>query len=351
MKNKNVRIFAMLSVLLMAFSILVPSIALASEYGTFSPDEYMTRAMWVTFLYRRVMPDKLESASIQFKDVDEDYWAYNAISWAAKEGIVKGMSENIFAPEMYISREQVASVLYRHTVQSGFSVDGKTDLNEFSDGGNVSGWAEEAVKWAISSGIITERDDDTLDPSGTVTISEYMRIIRQYTSIYTEIDKYTGEERQKSDSSHMTTEQNATYDAIDLMGKRIKDIIDIYGEDYVFPDFGIGGANLIFYEGNPYIFFFIPEDYKQKGINNEAVTTIKVSKNGIIDGNAAVGMTFDELSDEFGIDLEPVYYEGNFFDMNNMWASHLTLYDKYELWLFSESEGGYTVEADISVIR
>lgn len=350
MKNMNVGIFAM--VLLMTFLILVPADALASEYGTFSPDEYMTRAMWVTFLYRRVMPGKLETTEVTFKDVADDYWAYNAISWAAEKGIVKGMSENIFAPEGYISREQVASVLYRHTVQSGFPVDRKTDLDGFPDGGNVSSWAEEAMKWAIGSRIITKRDDGTLDPSGMVTVSEYMGIIRQYTSINTEIDKYTdGQEGQNSELSNMTTEQNATYNAIDLMGKKIKCIIDIYGEDYEFPDFRIRGANLIFYEGKPYIYFFVLEDMKQKEINNEVVTAIRVSKNGIIEGNAMVGMTFGELSDEFGIELEPVYYEGNFFDMDNMWASYIILYDKYGVWLFSESEDGYTIGADISFIR
>lgn len=104
----------------------------------------------------------------QFSDVDPDAWYADAVAWCLSEGIFKGYGDT-FGTERPISREEVATVLWR---LSG-SPEPSTDLSSFSDSGYVSGYATDALSWAVESGVVTGKDDGAkLDPQGVCTRAE-----------------------------------------------------------------------------------------------------------------------------------------------------------------------------------
>jgi len=149
--------------------------------GIFSPDDNVTRAMLVTVMHR--MADKPTAEKISYKDVSSEYWAADAISWAAANEIAQGTSENNFSPDGLITREQLTVILYRYAMQSGMTNEEKADINSFLDSKNISAWASEALSWAVGNRIINGRSDNALDPSGTATRGEIATILQRYMSL------------------------------------------------------------------------------------------------------------------------------------------------------------------------
>lgn len=102
-----------------------------------------------------------------FDDMAEDAAYADAVNWAASEGIMKGYSAAAFGPGDSLTREQLAVVLYRYAQKKGYELaqDGPA-LKDFTDGNAVSGWALEAMTWAVNTGVLTGKEDGTLAPQG-----------------------------------------------------------------------------------------------------------------------------------------------------------------------------------------
>ena len=139
----------------------------------FSPQGKLSRAHVVTVLYRLDGSPEV-SGSSGFDDVPEGWYA-DAVTWASQNGIVEGVSATRFNPNGNITREQIATILYRYYVEYlGNSPSGYADLNGYIDGDETSAWAEEAVRWAVSAGLIkgisgTASGAIILSPKGTST--------------------------------------------------------------------------------------------------------------------------------------------------------------------------------------
>lgn len=119
---------------------------------TFDPNGTATRAMLVTILHRASGEPK-PTAAVPFTDVFAGAWYANAVAWAYNNEIVNGMTETTFAPDNSVTREQVAVILYRFARYSGADVSARADLNEaFTDADDISGYATEALSWAVASG-------------------------------------------------------------------------------------------------------------------------------------------------------------------------------------------------------
>lgn len=118
---------------------------------TFEPNGTLTRAQLVTVLYRHAGSPDVTGLANPFADVAPQAWYENAVIWAAANGVVKGTSAATFAPEDAITREQIAAILYRY---NGEAVTGDL-LSSFPDAGAVSGYAVEAMQWAVSRGLIS----------------------------------------------------------------------------------------------------------------------------------------------------------------------------------------------------
>lgn len=147
----------------------------------FGVDGELTRAQLATILYRVAGSPSTEGMENPFTDVAEGIWYEDAIKWAANCGVVNGVTETTFAPEDSVTREQIATMLYRYENQKKTSGAG---LDSFPDGGQVSDWAVEAMGWAVTNGFIngiTESDGKIyLQPQATATRAQIATILMRY---------------------------------------------------------------------------------------------------------------------------------------------------------------------------
>ena len=144
----------------------------------FSPNASTTRAMLVTVLYR-MDGSAISSGNAPFTDVPAGSWYADAVSWAAENGIVTGYSATRFAPNEPVTREQVAAILYRYARLCDRDLSPAASLTAFADHASVSGYAREALSWAVGSGLIGG-SNGRLNPSGTATRAEIAAILHRF---------------------------------------------------------------------------------------------------------------------------------------------------------------------------
>jgi hypothetical protein len=142
----------------------------------FMPDGTMTRAMFVTVLYRMAGEPKVTGPN-QFGDVESGEWYTDAVIWAAEQGLVDGYDNGLFGATDSVTREQMVTLLWRF---SGKAADESTDLSKFSDADRISDWAKDAFEWAIGIGLIRGKGSGVLDPGGTATRAEVAQIAMNY---------------------------------------------------------------------------------------------------------------------------------------------------------------------------
>ena len=151
---------------------------LGTTDDTFTPDGTMTRAMFVTVLYRMAGSPSVEGLSVSFKDVPEDYWAYDAIAWALNKGVVNGFSADEFKPKQAITREQLVAMLYRYSGNP--EVSGELS---FSDAASVCDWAVNPILWACQNKIVQGYTDGSFAPDKTANRAEMAAIIQRFCAI------------------------------------------------------------------------------------------------------------------------------------------------------------------------
>ena len=145
----------------------------------FAPNATLNRAMAVTILYRLEGSPDLDGENLgyPFADVDGDTWYSDAVYWARLNGIVDGVENNHFDPTGSLTREQMATVLYRYAQYKGADVSASGDLSGFVDSANVSSWAADAVKWAVGSGLVNGVEGNALAPQGTSTRAQAAAVL------------------------------------------------------------------------------------------------------------------------------------------------------------------------------
>ncbi|MGM9524088.1 MAG: S-layer homology domain-containing protein [Faecousia sp.] len=143
----------------------------------FAPEGSMTRAMLVTVLWR--YEGAPETGKNPFTDVPNGQWYTDAVAWAAANGIVGGVGNNKFDPEGKITREQMATILYRYAEKKGIDTGKRGDLSAFPDGGKVASWAKNAIQWAVAEKIINGSDGKLL-PQGDATRAQVATILMRF---------------------------------------------------------------------------------------------------------------------------------------------------------------------------
>ena len=146
--------------------------------GRFAPDDTLTRAMLVQTLY--AMEGRPAAASAGFADVASGDWYASAVNWAAANGVVSGVSETGFGPNNALTREQLALILYRFAQYKGYDVTGTSDLAAYADGSSVSGWAAEAMGWAVDAGLISGVGGNQIAPTGTASRAQVAQILMNF---------------------------------------------------------------------------------------------------------------------------------------------------------------------------
>ena len=145
----------------------------------FDVDGNLTRAQLVTILYR-IAGEPESTATNPFADVADGQWYTNAVIWAAENGIVKGVNTTTFAPNDQITREQIATILFRYAKAEK----AEEKLAGFPDAEKVSDYAADAMAWAVEQGLIngiSESDGKTyLAPQETATRAQIAVILMRY---------------------------------------------------------------------------------------------------------------------------------------------------------------------------
>ena len=145
----------------------------------FAPNNNMTRAQLVMVLYRMAgCPEAKEDAA--FKDVAETAWYAEAVAWAVENGITKGVSEDYFNPNDSVTREQMVTFFARFAALNGQDVEVEGDLSAFTDGTSVSKYAARNMVWAVKSGLIEGMGDNTINPKGNATRAQVATILMRY---------------------------------------------------------------------------------------------------------------------------------------------------------------------------
>jgi len=159
-------------------------IATGTNPMMFSPNAATTRGMIVTILYRMAgSPDvsgELREESGEFTDVDAGMWYYDAVVWAAANGIVSGYGGGLFGPEDYITREQLAVILGSYAAEMGMTLPMVRDYSGFHDDAGISDYAKEAVEYFFRAGIISGKPGNVFDPQGTATRAEVATMIMRF---------------------------------------------------------------------------------------------------------------------------------------------------------------------------
>ncbi len=143
----------------------------------FNPSGSLTRGQLITILYR-VAGEPAVEAPADFSDVPAGKYFSNAVAWAAENGIVNGYNDGSFKPDNKITREQIATILYRYAGNP--KVDGPLD---YPDAEKIGNYAKDAMTWAVSEGLITGIKSNgvtTLAPKNTATRAQIATIIMRF---------------------------------------------------------------------------------------------------------------------------------------------------------------------------
>ena len=146
----------------------------------FQPDMTTTRSMIVTMLHR--LEGEPFGGTSSFHDVVYGSWYADAVAWVSSPliNIVEGYDNGGFGPNDAITREQLATFLYRYAQHKGYDTASTGSLSGYSDAGRVSSWARTAISWANTKGLITGNTATTLNPLGYASRAEVATVLMRF---------------------------------------------------------------------------------------------------------------------------------------------------------------------------
>lgn len=146
---------------------------------SFAPNDKTTRGMIVTVLYRLERSPEV-GTSCPFRDVAEDAYCRDPVIWASENQIVNGVSTERFDPNGAVTREQLATILYRYAQYKGYSVKNVTALDSFSDRNQIGSYAASAMQWAVAEGILSGFSTTELQPKACALRAQVAMILMRF---------------------------------------------------------------------------------------------------------------------------------------------------------------------------
>ena len=167
-----------------------PAVQTCAEQGlfqgtsptTFSPDLSMTRGMFVTVLGRMENIDPTQADASGFMDVPEDAYYAGYVGWAARSGIVAGVSDSVFEPERGISRQEICTIVHRYLVWKDVSLQ-TVPSAQFADDAQIAEWAKESVYVCRSAGIVSGVGDNHFAPDVAARRCEAAQIFKNLLAV------------------------------------------------------------------------------------------------------------------------------------------------------------------------
>ena len=144
----------------------------------FEPNVTMTRGMLVTVLWRMQDSPAAENQN-PFGDVPDNVYYTDAVKWAAENGLVNGMSNNLFNPEAEITRQDIAVILLRYLDYINADYVITEEYRIFADEAEIADYAKNAVQVMNKLGIINGKGNNMIDPQGKATRAEVAAMLRR----------------------------------------------------------------------------------------------------------------------------------------------------------------------------
>ncbi|MDR1101141.1 MAG: S-layer homology domain-containing protein [Clostridiales bacterium] len=146
----------------------------------FEPATTMTRGMLVTVLYRMSDSPLMVEPESLFSDTPSDKWYFESVYWAAKNGIVTGYGD-AFGPNNFMTREQMAAILYRYAKYIGKGPEGDWQIPlDFADVKQISNYAVEGAMFCLANNIISGRTSKIFAPKDETTRAEVAAMLRRF---------------------------------------------------------------------------------------------------------------------------------------------------------------------------
>ncbi len=144
----------------------------------FDPDSPVTREMMATVIWRLAgSPDALVES--KFTDVKADQYYTDAVAWAELVGIINGYGDGTYGVGDLITREQMATMLYRYAKFAGIDTT-VSGAAKFTDTAKISDWATDAAAWANANGILIGRDTGDFDPAANAKRCELAAVLTRF---------------------------------------------------------------------------------------------------------------------------------------------------------------------------
>lgn len=150
---------------------------------TFDPKMALNRGMMAQIIHN-MAKNPSAGADVAFTDLNDRYYT-EAVAWGVANGILKGYSEELFGGEDDVTREQMVVMLYRYAQSLELCKDVDLSvLDGYTDSAEISGWAKEAMAWAVENGLIQGRGNNDLDSKANITRAEVAAILDRFSKLF-----------------------------------------------------------------------------------------------------------------------------------------------------------------------
>lgn len=268
--------------------------------NTFAPNATTTRGMIVTILARMEGVDTNTGSP----------WYTAGCAWAVSAGISDGTDM-----EGQITREQLAVMLYRYAQLKGYDTGAEADISGFTDSDSTSGWAKEAMQWAVGIGLINGVGENTLDPQGSATRAQVAMILMRFCQFFAGADAPA---QSPEDSKENNKEENKDNSGSDSNTPVVPDV------PVIWPDSGEDGQT-----GDYELIKVIPGAESTTVLTEAGVSELLQSR-GFVDypvvyGSLSTGEDVDERTiSSDSTDTHPVYQTFYFSEKNEeLWTLYV----------------------------
>ena len=148
----------------------------------FGPTAILSRGQFATILYRMAGQPEVSYSNV-FPDVPQGAFFTSPVLWAYQNGVIMGYNSGYFGPPDLATREQIATLMYRYANSMGYDTSVRGDINKFPDKNKVSGFAKDAMMWAVGTGII-QGDQGKINPQGRLSRAQCATIITRFMELY-----------------------------------------------------------------------------------------------------------------------------------------------------------------------
>lgn len=145
----------------------------------FAPNGTLTRGMLVSILYRIQGSPEFVAPETAFEDVADGEWYADGVNWAAANGLVSGIGDGLFAPNDNLTKEQMFKIVYDYAKMTGMETSVEAAESAYADAADVADWAKEAAAWAEANGLISLDGSELILPQNDATRAQVSAVLSE----------------------------------------------------------------------------------------------------------------------------------------------------------------------------